>query len=98
MIKNEFYYAKMRGKARDLILLTGDHQGLTVESFYEHAGKIIDFARERAVILHKENRRFVPDRFRESRVEYDLNQDTLRIHEYIQRRLEEDSSIGKVLI
>ncbi len=45
MIKNEFYYAKMRGKARDLILLTGDHQGLTVESFYEHAGKIIDFAK-----------------------------------------------------
>ncbi len=45
MIKNEFYYVKRKGKKNDLVFLTGEHQGMTVESFYEHSGKIIDFAK-----------------------------------------------------
>lgn len=44
MIKNEFYFLKRKGN--DIVFMTGDHQGLTVESFYEHAGKTLDFAKE----------------------------------------------------
>jgi hypothetical protein len=42
--KNEFYYWKAKEKGqRDIIILVGDDQGLTVSSQYQICNKVIDF-------------------------------------------------------
>jgi len=50
LVKNEFYYwsAKKRNQ-RDLILLTGDYQGLSSHGQYELAEKILDIAEDLGV-------------------------------------------------
>jgi len=50
LVKNEFYYwsAKKRNQ-RDLILLTGDYQGLSSHGQYELAEKILDVAEDLGV-------------------------------------------------
>ncbi len=43
LVKNEFYYWKAKKKnQRDLVLLTGDYQGLSSQGQYELAEKILD--------------------------------------------------------
>ena len=50
LVKNEFYYYKSRNKKqRDLILLTGDYQGLSSQGQYELVEKILDIAEENNV-------------------------------------------------
>ena len=45
LVKNEFYYWKAENKnQRDLILLTGDYQGLSSQGQYELVEKILDLA------------------------------------------------------
>lgn len=47
LVKNEFYYWKAKKKnQRDLILLTGDYQGLSSHGQYELVEKILDIAKE----------------------------------------------------
>jgi uncharacterized protein (TIGR00162 family) len=47
LVKNEFYYWKAKKKnQRDLILLTGDYQGLSSHGQYELVEKILDIAEE----------------------------------------------------
>ncbi|MEM0372865.1 MAG: proteasome assembly chaperone family protein [archaeon] len=47
MRRNEFYYWKAEKKSqRDLIILVGDDQGLTVQSQYALCGSILDIAEE----------------------------------------------------
>ena len=47
LVKNEFYYWKAKEKTqRDLILLTGDYQGLSSQGQYELCEKILDIAEE----------------------------------------------------
>jgi len=47
LVKNEFYYWKAKEKKqRDLILLTGDYQGLSSQGQYELCEKILDIAEE----------------------------------------------------
>jgi uncharacterized protein (TIGR00162 family) len=47
LVKNEFYYWKSRNKKqRNLILLTGDYQGLSSQGQYELCEKILDIAQE----------------------------------------------------
>ena len=47
LVKNEFYYWKAKKKnQRDLILLTGDYQGLSSLGQYELVDKILDIAKE----------------------------------------------------
>jgi uncharacterized protein (TIGR00162 family) len=50
LVNNEFYYwrAKKRGQ-RDLVLLTGDYQGLSSQGQYELVEKILDIAEELGV-------------------------------------------------
>ncbi len=45
--KNEFYYVK--GKKRDVVLLTGDFQSLTPQGHYELSSAIIEFVRKLGV-------------------------------------------------
>jgi uncharacterized protein (TIGR00162 family) len=50
LVKNEFYYWKAKKKGqRDLILLTGDYQGLSSHGQYELVEKILDLAEETGV-------------------------------------------------
>ena len=47
LVNNEFYYWKAKKKnQRDLILLTGDYQGLSSHGQYELVEKILDIAEE----------------------------------------------------
>ena len=47
LVNNEFYYWKSKKKGqRDLILLTGDYQGLSSQGQYELVEKILDLAEE----------------------------------------------------
>ena len=47
LVNNEFYYWKAKKKnQRDLILLTGDYQGLSSQGQYELVEKILDIAEE----------------------------------------------------
>jgi len=47
LVNNEFYYWKGKKKGqRDLILLTGDYQGLSSQGQYELVEKILDLAEE----------------------------------------------------
>ena len=47
LVKNEFYYWKGKKKnQRDLVLLTGDYQGLSSQGQYELVEKILDIAEE----------------------------------------------------
>ena len=47
LVNNEFYYWKAKKKnQRDLILLTGDYQGLSSQGQYELVGKILDVAED----------------------------------------------------
>jgi len=47
LVNNEFYYWKAKKKnQRDLILLTGDYQGLSSQGQYELVEKILDLAEE----------------------------------------------------
>ena len=47
LVKNEFYYWKAKKKnQRDLILLTGDYQGLSSHGQYELVDKILDIVKE----------------------------------------------------
>ena len=47
LVNNEFYYWKAKKKGqRDLILLTGDYQGLSSQGQYELVEKILDIAEE----------------------------------------------------
>ena len=47
LVKNEFYYWKAKKKnQRDLILLTGDYQGLSSQGQYELVEKILDIAEQ----------------------------------------------------
>ena len=50
LVKNELYYWKAKKKSqRDLILLTGDYQGLSSHGQYELVEKILDIAEELGV-------------------------------------------------
>jgi uncharacterized protein (TIGR00162 family) len=50
LVKNEFYYWKAKKKnQRDLILLTGDYQGLSSHGQYDLVEKILDIAEESGV-------------------------------------------------
>ena len=50
LVKNEFYYWKAKKKdQRDLILLTGDYQGLSSQGQYELVEKILDIVEELGV-------------------------------------------------
>ena len=50
LVKNEFYYWKAKKKnQKDLILLTGDYQGLSSQGQYELVDKILDIAQENGV-------------------------------------------------
>ena len=50
LVKNEFYYWKAKKKnQRDLILLTGDYQGLSSHGQYELVERILDLAEELGV-------------------------------------------------
>ncbi len=50
LVNNEFYYWKAKKKnQRDLILLTGDYQGLSSQGQYELVGKILDVSKELGV-------------------------------------------------
>lgn len=45
LVNNEFYYKKAKNKKqRDLVLITGDYQGLSSQGQYELVGKILDVA------------------------------------------------------
>jgi hypothetical protein len=45
LLRDEFYYWKADHKDQsDLIILVGDHQGMTPQSFFSIAGNILDFA------------------------------------------------------
>jgi len=45
LLRDEFYYWKAEKKDQsDLIIVVGDHQGLTSQSFFNIAGSILDFA------------------------------------------------------
>jgi hypothetical protein len=47
LVKNEFYFWKSKKKnQKDLILLTGDYQGLSSQGQYELVEKILDIAQE----------------------------------------------------
>ena len=47
LVKNEFYYWKAKKKKqRNIILLTGDYQGLSSQGQYELCEKILDIAQE----------------------------------------------------
>ena len=47
LVKNEFYYWKAKKKnQRDIILLTGDYQGLSSQGQYELVEKILDLAEQ----------------------------------------------------
>ncbi len=50
LVNNEFYYWKAKKKnQRDLILLTGDYQGLSSHGQYELVGTILDIAQDLGV-------------------------------------------------
>ncbi|MCK4902390.1 MAG: proteasome assembly chaperone family protein, partial [Thermoplasmatales archaeon] len=50
LVNNEFYYWKSKNKKqRDLILLTGDYQGLSSQGQYELVEKILDIIEELGV-------------------------------------------------
>jgi uncharacterized protein (TIGR00162 family) len=50
LVNNEFYYWKAKkGNQRDLILLTGDYQGLSSNGQYDIVDKILDIAEEYGV-------------------------------------------------
>ena len=50
LVKNEFYYWKSKEKnQRDILLLTGDYQGLSSQGQYELVEKILDIAEENNV-------------------------------------------------
>lgn len=50
LVNNEFYYWKAKKKnQRDLILLTGDYQGLSSQGQYELVEKILDVSKELGV-------------------------------------------------
>ena len=50
LVKNEFYYWKAKKKnQRDLVLLTGDYQGLSSQGQYELVEKILDIVEELGV-------------------------------------------------
>ena len=50
LVKNEFYYWKAKRKdQRDLVLLTGDYQGLSSHGQYELVEKILDIVEELGV-------------------------------------------------
>ncbi len=50
LVKNEFYYWKAKKKdQRDLVLLTGDYQGLSSHGQYELVEKILDIVEELGV-------------------------------------------------
>jgi uncharacterized protein (TIGR00162 family) len=46
LVKHDLYYRKGDGKGRDLILLTGDYQGLTPEGQYELSNETVKIAKE----------------------------------------------------
>ncbi len=49
LVDNQLYYAKRGGKKRDLIILTGDYQGLTPEGQYELSDFILKVLKEHSV-------------------------------------------------
>ena len=49
LVKHDLYYLKRDGKARDLIILTGDYQGLTPEGQYNLSYETIEFAKSQGV-------------------------------------------------
>lgn len=46
LVNNEFHYYKTKDQGNDLIILTGDYQGLTPEGQYELSSSILDLAKE----------------------------------------------------
>ncbi len=46
VLKNEFYYAKGRGKGRDLVLLIGDSQSIDPEGHYEISHEILEYLKK----------------------------------------------------
>jgi len=51
LVNNELYYSKGKGEQRDLIILTGDYQGLTPEGQYELSDHILSLAEKYGVSL-----------------------------------------------
>lgn len=49
LVNNELYYSRGDGKRPDLILLTGDYQGLTPEGQYELSDHILQIAKQLGV-------------------------------------------------
>jgi len=50
LVNNEFYYWKAKNKKqRDMVLITGDYQGLSSQGQYELVGKILDVSEELGV-------------------------------------------------
>ena len=62
----------------------------------EIISRIIDFAKANNITLYRQKNKLIPHRFPESQVEYSLNQDTLEIHQYIER-LNSDPSLKRIL-
>jgi len=46
LVNNEFYYLKSKKNERDIVLLTGDYQGLSSQGQYELVEKILDICEE----------------------------------------------------
>jgi len=46
LVNNEFYYIKSKKNERDIVLLTGDYQGLSSQGQYELVEKILDICEE----------------------------------------------------
>lgn len=49
LVDNQLYYAKRGGKKRDLVILTGDYQGLTPEGQYELSDFILQVLKDLSV-------------------------------------------------
>jgi len=49
LLRGEFYFWKNEAGAKDIIVLTGDHQAQTIEGQYEVSDRILDFAEEHGV-------------------------------------------------
>jgi uncharacterized protein (TIGR00162 family) len=51
MVNNELYYSRGNGSRPDLIILTGDYQGLTPEGQYDLSDHILNIAKDMGVSL-----------------------------------------------
>ncbi len=60
--------------------------------------QVIDFAEANNINLYREKKKSIPKEFPESRVEYDLNQDTLKIHQYIEKLSNKAPSLNRIFV